>query len=431
MEFNMYRYMANYYCFLLKKITISGIIFSSMLSCMFIFCVYASENSTSFYHFKNTLPAVMEEIDFKWPCPYLHRRSNYIKLLKPYGYAEKKHLTAGSLTEIHLFNKNIQMRVTAIKKKVLPPAKKIGSNRLRNHYLNKYSMVTAIFVHQSPVVKTYRFSNAVTHNITALNVTPEHPFYVRELKQFLAVAKIKPWMSLDANGGISHIVSEAKDYNKYNSTKTTTVYNIETRRHHVYRVGSHKILVHNCNSNFLAQQNTEREGGAEIEAEHAEKIQDSKNQLADALMARGDHDEQEIEESIEQYNVLVSKNTQLHLQTDEHKKCKWLNANRHHRVMRGEKRLLKTSFSIGFDKSELEEMPFPETETKYKIAADLDKELLRQPTLRKGKAPGAYPPFKAYAFHNKKKTSLIYDNSEESSFLTLKMDILTALFGEE
>ena len=61
-------------------------------------------------------------------------------------------------------------------------------------------MVTAIFVHQSPVVKTYKFSNAVTHDITSLNVTPEHPFYVRELKQFLAVEKIKPWMSLDANG---------------------------------------------------------------------------------------------------------------------------------------------------------------------------------------------------------------------------------------
>ena len=169
---------------------------------MFIFCVYASENSTSLHYFKNTstIPTVMEEIDVKWPCPYLHRRSNYIKLLKPCGYAEKKHLTIGSLTEMHLFNENIQMRVTAIKKKVLPKAKKIDSNRLRNHYLNKYSMVTAIFAHQSPVVKTYKFSNAVTHNITALNVTPEHPFYVREMNQFLAVKEIKPWMSLDANG---------------------------------------------------------------------------------------------------------------------------------------------------------------------------------------------------------------------------------------
>ena len=82
MEFNMCRYMANHYYFLLNKITISGIIFSGMLSCMFIFCVYASENSTSRHHFKNTLPAVMEEIDFKWPCPYPHRQSNYIKLLK-------------------------------------------------------------------------------------------------------------------------------------------------------------------------------------------------------------------------------------------------------------------------------------------------------------------------------------------------------------
>ena len=427
----MCRYMENNDCFLLKTKAILRIIFNNILPCMFVFCIYAYEDPTSLHHFTNILSVTMEEIDFKWLSPDFQGKSNYIKILKPCGYAEKQRLRVGSHTEMHLFNGNVQMRVTAIKKKVLPLAKKINSRPSHGHYLNKYSMVTAIFVHQSPVVKTYKFANAVTHNITALNATPEHPFYVRELHNFIAVKKIKPWMSLDANGGIVHIVSGEKDYNKYNSTKMTTVYNIETRRHHVYRVGSQKILVHNCNGNLLDRQNTERESKAEIEAENAEKIQDSKNQLADALVARGDHDEQEIERSIEQYNALVSENKQLHLETDKYTKCRWLNANRQHRIMQGKKRLLKTGFSIGFDKSELEEMAYPSAKIKSGIADRLDQELLRQPTLREETTSSVYPPFKAYAFHNIEKIFFRYDNSEESSLLTLKRDILTALFGEE
>ena len=67
----MCRCMESNYCFLLKIKTILRIVFNSVLSCMFIFCVYASENSTSLHYFKNTstIPTVMEEIDVEMALP--------------------------------------------------------------------------------------------------------------------------------------------------------------------------------------------------------------------------------------------------------------------------------------------------------------------------------------------------------------------------
>ena len=279
-----------------------------------IFCIHTPEDTASSHHFKNTppLPEIMEEIDLKWPGDYTCSKPNYIKILKPCGYTKKNHLIVGNYTRMHLFNKYIKMKVTAIKKMVLPLAKKINSTPSHSHYLKKYSMVTAIFVHQSPVVKTYKFSNAATGRITALNVTPEHPFYVRELKQFIAVKKIKPWMSLVANNETVHIVSGERNYNQYDSKKTTTVYNIETRRHHVYHVGSQKILVHNCNVKPESSWMDKEAHAEEITNFKTEILQTAQHQLVDELTTQAGYDENKMSSAIWRYNSLVNQRKNLY-----------------------------------------------------------------------------------------------------------------------
>ena len=282
---------------------------------IFIFRIHTPEDTASSHHFKNTppLPEIMEEIDLKWPGDYAHSKPNYIKMLKPCGYTKKNHLIVGNYTRMHLFNKYIKMKVTAIKKKALPLAKKINSTPSHSGYLKKYSMVTAIFVHQSPVVKTYKFSNAATGRITALNVTPEHPFYVRELKQFIAVKKIKPWMSLVANNGTAHIVSGNKSYNKYDLKKATTVYNIETRRHHVYHVGSQKILVHNCNVKPESSWMDKEAHAEEITNFKTAILQAAQHQLVDELTTQAGYDENKMSGAIWRYNSLVNQRKNLYI----------------------------------------------------------------------------------------------------------------------
>ena len=431
----MRRYMESRYCSLLKIKTILRIVFNNVLPCMFIFCVYASEDSTSPHHFTDTLPVTMEEIDFKWCSPDFQDRSNYIKILKPCGYAEKQHLRVGSHTEIRLFNGNIQMRVTAIKKKVLPLAKKINSRPSHGHYLNKYSMVTAIFVHQSPIVKTYKFSNAVTHNITALNATPEHPFYVRELHNFIAVKKIKPWMSLDANGSIAHIVSGTEDYSKSNSAKTTTVYDIETSRHHVYHVGSQKILVHNCNIKSGSNWMDKEAHAEEINNFKTTMLQTAKSQLVDELTTQARHDKNKIRDAIWRYNSLVNQHENLYLRTIS-ENC--FERNTHFMILlhKDDNRLIEVVCRDKFDPMAVQESDKGEV---YRL---LNTSLQEQGvTNMQGEHRKFYPPFKVYYLSNQSSpipanqalpissAMILYDQALPIHTQTLKRKISDVLFG--
>ena len=183
-----------------------------------------------------------EEIGIKWD-------NGYGKLLRPISYAEKHGLTAGecryfNLTEFGVPHAKITITYTK-------PLLKWQVHQL----LHDKQPVIGIYIHQTKDVRTYRFTDKHGH-ISTLNVTPNHPFYVKSLHAYLPISHITNTMSLD---GVHHqslyllCLRHQHCGVIYEPNKFKTVYNLEVAQQHFFRVGLDEIKVHN--SDFSAHSN--------------------------------------------------------------------------------------------------------------------------------------------------------------------------------
>ena len=175
-----------------------------------------------------------EEIGIKWD-------NGYGKLLRPISYAEKHGLTAGecryfNLTEFGVPHAKITITYTK-------PLLKWQVHQL----LHDKQPVIGIYIHQTKDVRTYRFTDKHGH-ISTLNVTPNHPFYVKSLHAYLPISHITNTMSLD---GVQHqslyllCLRHQHCGVIYEPNKFKTVYNLEVAQQHFFRVGVDEIRVHN------------------------------------------------------------------------------------------------------------------------------------------------------------------------------------------
>ena len=139
---------------------------------------------------------------------------------------------------------NVHVTVTAIKPTKLD-ASKIDWSKIDAR------PVIGTFKRYAPVVKTYRFKDVTTGEISSINATPNHPFYVKNKGQFMPIDDIAPTDKLVNSSGqtIKLICNNGQTSycgNLYNiDGKPVAVYNLEVYQEHVYYVGDDGILVHN------------------------------------------------------------------------------------------------------------------------------------------------------------------------------------------
>jgi hypothetical protein len=99
-------------------------------------------------------------------------------------------------------------------------------------------------------VRTYTFRDA-SGNVETINVTPNHPFYVKNKGEFVAIDDVASsdelidqlGKSIKLSCPLGKEISCGEQYNK--SGKPVVVYNLEVYKNHVYFVGGDALLVHN------------------------------------------------------------------------------------------------------------------------------------------------------------------------------------------
>jgi hypothetical protein len=95
---------------------------------------------------------------------------------------------------------------------------------------------TGRFVHQTDNVVSYYFSGADT----AIEATPNHPFYSEDRKGWVEVGNLE--IGEKVRNKSNKLVTLLR---KEQQTKTQKVYNLEIYRNHNYLVGEQGVLVHN------------------------------------------------------------------------------------------------------------------------------------------------------------------------------------------
>ncbi len=110
--------------------------------------------------------------------------------------------------------------------------------------------VITTFKRYAEDVRTYSFKDE-QGNIEKINVTPNHPFYVKSKADFVEIDKISVSDKLVSQTGkqvklvcpVGQESSCGQRYNKY--FEPIEVYNLEVYHEHVYFVGHKQLLVHN------------------------------------------------------------------------------------------------------------------------------------------------------------------------------------------
>ena len=139
---------------------------------------------------------------------------------------------------------NVKARVTAIKSVTLDTSK-IDWSKMNSR------PVIGMFKRYAPVVKTYTFKDLSTGDISTINATPNHPFYVKNKGKFMPIEGVAPTDQLINSSGQPIKLICGKGQNShcgklYNTNgKPVPVYNLEVYQKHVYFIGKSKILVHN------------------------------------------------------------------------------------------------------------------------------------------------------------------------------------------
>ena len=128
----------------------------------------------------------------------------------------------------------------------------VSAARLKRLSLQKKTdMVTGIFIRHSTDVRQYQFINERTKNISTINVTGNHRFYVKNRRAFIAVKNILPEDQLISATGdtirvLCPIHTAGGCYQPYQQGRPIRVYNMEAGRRHIYFVSNTEVLVHNC-----------------------------------------------------------------------------------------------------------------------------------------------------------------------------------------
>jgi hypothetical protein len=108
------------------------------------------------------------------------------------------------------------------------------------------------FKRYAPVVNTYTFKDLSRGEISKINATPNHPFYVKNKTEFIAIEDVSPTDELvDQTGKQVRLVchnGKSDHCGKLYNAKPVPVYNLEVYKKHVYYVGCDGILVHNVYS---------------------------------------------------------------------------------------------------------------------------------------------------------------------------------------
>ena len=190
-----------------------------------------------------------EEIHILWYNRFNPKKPDKAILLRQKNYAYKH-----GLIPDHYNNTWTGIRGLNIKKVFISSVKPLSAVRnLALQQTGKNSnRVTGIYIHDSNNVKTWKFVNR-KGSITTINATPNHPFYVKNIGEFLPLQQITPGMELtDDHQHTLHLICASKKHKKcgypYNVNKISTVYNIEVNQQHQYFVSGQHILVHNCSS---------------------------------------------------------------------------------------------------------------------------------------------------------------------------------------
>ena len=159
-------------------------------------------------------------------------------LLQHWQYLEKKEGFV-PLKIQHKNKKNIHAHITSIK-----PFSKAIHNSTVVEKIKHYAQI-----------QSYYLKNIRTGEIRVIKVTPEHPFYVHNLHQFVAISHVTANDYLiNSHGDTFHVLcgNHRKNncgYGKANS-EIVPVYNLRIAHRHYYFAGKSAILVHNCNSLF-------------------------------------------------------------------------------------------------------------------------------------------------------------------------------------
>ena len=110
--------------------------------------------------------------------------------------------------------------------------------------------VTGKFIRYAREVNRYTVKDKQTNMTSAVNATPNHPFYVINKHAFVPISKVSSSDSLvTLSNHEAHLIRSVSNNFpiKINSEKNklTRVYNIETEKKHVYFISTLNVLVHN------------------------------------------------------------------------------------------------------------------------------------------------------------------------------------------
>jgi len=195
-----------------------------------------------------------EEIDIAWNNSCNKSKPNTAKLLRPIQYAKTHGLVRGGHVQMNLTEFGVpHAHIIVTKVKPLTKAMLNGIVHLRPGA----KPVIGLYIHQTNDVRTYHFRDN-NGDITTLHATPNHPFYVKNLKTYMPITNITSNMILQGKNhhNIYLICKDRKHYHcgtPYRKGKITTVYNIEVYQQHVYRIGRSQILAHNpCEKPFVS-----------------------------------------------------------------------------------------------------------------------------------------------------------------------------------
>lgn len=211
--------------------------------------VYAIDFKDPSYDMIPITPMTWQEVDLSYID--IIKGKSYpaeIKLLRPIEWLEENgmdkvgnHVNL-SIPEFGVIN--VHATVIAIKPTKLDTSKtdwsKIDSRP-----------VIGTFKRYAPVVKTYIFKDLSTGEISTINATPNHPFYVKNKHEFVPIEDVEATDKLVNSRGqaIKLICSKGQSnhcgmlYNK--NAKPVLVYNLEVYQRHIYFIGKANILVHN------------------------------------------------------------------------------------------------------------------------------------------------------------------------------------------
>lgn len=187
-----------------------------------------------------------------------------ITLLRPESYfTENKVENVGDKLTVNLPEMgldNVAMKVISLKPFKGIQMKESNTSVYRqidevNWDNNPKRPVTATFARYAKEVYTYKFRDSKTGEISTINATPNHPFYVLNKHDYVSISKVTADDELLSEAGdkVKLVCLDNQHSNcgvKYNKdNKPTLVYNFEIYQQHRYFVGDdgskQLILIHN------------------------------------------------------------------------------------------------------------------------------------------------------------------------------------------